>query len=233
MNINVLPCLLSILAGARGGVLAMLLAIAIASGGASGRAAEPIVAFDIPAGDLDAALNAYIGASGMQLLYETRLTEGRHSSAVKGRLAPDVALRMLLAGSGLVARRIEVETFSITVAPRSDGMGQAIPVARDRPFVGALQATVIDSLCRDARTRPGDYRIAFELWIDAAGAVARSSLIGSTGSRERDDALRQALLGVTVRAAPPADLPQPVIMTIARRSPGEPGDCRPTVRGAQ
>jgi len=233
VNINVLPSLLSVLAGARGGLLAVLLAIAAVVGGASGRAAEPVVAFDIPAQDLDAALNAYIGASGMQVLYETRLTEGRRSVAVKGRLAPDVALRTLLAGSGLVARRIEVETFSITAAPRLEGTGQAMPVARDRPFVGALQARVIENLCRDVRTRPGEYRIAFELWIDTTGTVTRSTLIGSTGSTERDDALLQVLQGVAVRAAPPADLAQPVIMTIARRSPGEPGDCRPTPRGSQ
>ncbi|MEW6642877.1 MAG: TonB-dependent outer membrane receptor [Pseudomonadota bacterium] len=209
-------------------MLAILLVIVSATGGMWRVVAEPaIIAYDIPAQDLDGALNAYIGASGMQVLYETRLTAGRRSTTVKGRLAPDVALRTLLVGSGLVARRIEVETFSITEAPRAEGAGQAAPVARDRPFVGALQARVIESLCRDARTRPGDYRIALELWIGATGAVERSGLIGSTGSAERDDALLQVLQGVVVRPPPPADLQQPVIMTIARRPPGGGGDCRP------
>lgn len=195
-------------------------------------AAPATVAYDIPAGDLDVALNAYIGASGMQVLYETRVTEGRRSSAIAGRLPPDVALRLLLAGSGLVARRVEVETFSITLAPVVEGE-QAAPVAFSRPFVGALQARVIESLCRDDRTRPGDYRIAFELWISPAGTVERSALVGSTGNAARDEALRRALQGMAVRLARPPDLPQPVIVAIAPRPPTASSDCRPTLSGSQ
>lgn len=230
MNITAWPSLSRALATAALRLIAVWLAVAATGGAPSRLAAEPAtVAYDIPAQGLDAALNAYIDASGMQVLYETRLTEGRRSVAVKGRLAPDAALRMLLAGSGLVARRVEVDTFSITAPPRGDGAGLAVPVARERPFVGALQARVIESLCRDARTRPGDYRIAFELWVGPTGAVERSALIGSTGSTERDDALQQALQGIVVRAPPPADLPQPVIMTIARRPVAAGSDCRPAL----
>ena len=109
----------------------------------------------------------------------------------------------------------------------------AAPVARNRPFVGALQAKVIESLCRDARTRPGDYRIAFELWIAPDGTLARSALVGSTGSAERDDALRRALQGIAVRVVPPADLPQPVIVAIAPRPMAATSDCRPTLSGSQ
>lgn len=215
---------------------AVLLVLAIATAIMSLRtiaAAPATVTYDIPAGDLDAALNAYIDVSGMQVLYETRLTAGRRSGAVTGRLPPDVALRMLLAGSGLVARRVEVETFSITLAPAVAGDSAAAPVARNRPFVGALQAKVIESLCRDARTRPGDYRIVFELWIAPDGTLARNALVGSTGSAERDEALRRALQGIAVRVVPPADLPQPVIVAIAPRPMAATSDCRPTLSGSQ
>ncbi len=45
--------------------------------------------FDIPAGDLEATLNAYSAQTGVQLIYAEKIIKGIHSRGVKGGdLAP-------------------------------------------------------------------------------------------------------------------------------------------------
>jgi hypothetical protein len=186
----------------------------------------PLLVFDIPAQPLDAALNAYIGTSGAQVLYETALTVGRRSTQVKGRLAPDAALHTLLIGTGLVERRTDTDAFIVTAALEGQQPGVSpAAVARDSPFIGAVQASVLGALCGNPQTRPGSYRIAIEIWISPSGAVQHSELVGSTGNAMRDAALGNALQGVVVEATPPAGMPQPLVMMIAPRRPNETGDC--------
>jgi TonB family protein len=186
----------------------------------------PQLVFDIPAQPLDAALNAYIGVSGAQVLYETALTAGRRSTQVEGRLAPDVALHTLLVGTGLVERRTDADAFIVTAAPEAQQTGaSATAVARDSRFIGAVQAGILGALCGNPQTRPGGYKIAIEVWISPSGAVQRTELIGSTGDATRDAALGNALQGATVEAAPPAGMPQPLVMMIAPRQPNKTGDC--------
>uniref|UniRef100_UPI0019541826 STN domain-containing protein n=2 Tax=Pseudomonadota TaxID=1224 RepID=UPI0019541826 len=65
---------------------------------------EQRIAFDIPAQPLDAALASYFRATGVQLLYDSALTAGRRSGAVRGNFTPREALRQLLRGTGLIVR---------------------------------------------------------------------------------------------------------------------------------
>ncbi|MDE1174714.1 MAG: energy transducer TonB [Parvibaculaceae bacterium] len=184
---------------------------------------EEQAVYDIPAQSLESALNAYITASGAQVFYETALTAGRQSGEVKGRFTPAAALRALLAGTELAARRTDVDAFVIMQAPADETGSPAI--LPDSRFLGALQTGILGALCRDVQTRPGTYKIALELWISPTGVVRRSALIGSTGNATRDAAFTAALQGLVIGALPPADLPQPVFMAIAPRSPQETGDC--------
>ena len=181
--------------------------------------------YGIPAQALDSALNAYIQASGVQVLYETALTKARRSSALDGRFASDVALDMLLAGTGLVARRIDLEAFVITQAPQRKVEPGAMTARPDARFLAALQAGVLEALCRSPQTRPGGYKVAVELWIAPNGAVQHVALVGSSSDAERDHLLRAALHSASIRMAPPAGFPQPFLLAIDRRSPQETGDC--------
>jgi hypothetical protein len=188
-------------------------------------ALAPPRAYEISAQPLDTALNAYIRASGVQVLYETALTTGRRSMAVKGNFTPDVALNVLLSGTGLRARRTDIDAFVIT-APPSGQTGSSVEAVRpDGQFMAALQVGVLDALCRTSRTRPGEYKVAIELWIASTGVVQRSALVGSTGEADRDDAILSALRGVSIRVPPPSTLPQPLILSIGQRAPKETGDC--------
>ena len=49
--------------------------------------------FDLPVQPLVSALETYGAVSGWQVVYDGALAKGRQSAAVKGRFAPDVALR--------------------------------------------------------------------------------------------------------------------------------------------
>ena len=69
--------------------------------------------FDIPAGDLRAALLAFSRQVDLQLLYAAALTDGLSTAGVKGRIAPEAALRQLLAGSGLTYRFTDTGTVTL------------------------------------------------------------------------------------------------------------------------
>ena len=59
--------------------------------------------FDVPAGQLDVALQAYTAQSGVQLFIADDAVRGVRTRGVAGNLSADVALSRILAGTGLVA----------------------------------------------------------------------------------------------------------------------------------
>jgi outer membrane receptor protein involved in Fe transport len=61
--------------------------------------------FNIPAQSLAESLRDYGMASGEQIIFAERLVEGRKAPALQGAYESDQALRLLLAESGLTARR--------------------------------------------------------------------------------------------------------------------------------
>ena len=64
---------------------------------------EAIVAYDIDAQPLSSALSEFARQSGVSVLYPYEQLRNRRAPAVRGRYAPEQALRLLLAGSGLNA----------------------------------------------------------------------------------------------------------------------------------
>jgi hypothetical protein len=187
----------------------------------SGLAPNGLIPLDIPAQPLDQALDAFGAASGLQIFYESGLTAGRHSTALKGTFDPQVALRVLLQGSDLTARVIAVGTISVAKLRDADvAEAKRQAEANYLPYYGMLQAGVMKALCIRAETRPGNYHIALQYWIDVGGKVARVRLIGSSGANERDAAIIEALRGLIL--SPPGDVPQPVTMAI---EPVQQGSC--------
>ncbi|MGR4892715.1 TonB-dependent receptor domain-containing protein [Sphingopyxis sp. LARHCG72] len=63
--------------------------------------------YNIAAQRLADALREYSRASGRDVIAASELVDGRRSTGVHGRLAPDIALERLLAGTGLVAERVD------------------------------------------------------------------------------------------------------------------------------
>lgn len=74
--------------------------------------------FNLPAGKLAAALDAFGTQSGIQVNYPPELVAGKQARAVHGRMSWREALGRLLQGSGLVYRQVSGTTIVIT---RSQG----------------------------------------------------------------------------------------------------------------
>jgi len=192
---------------------------------AAEQAAPRTIVYDIPSQELAKALNNYAAASGIQVLYETSLTTGRRSATVKGSFSPEAALQALLAGSGLIGRRTDFDAFTIT--PVSPDNAAATPTQVQPParFLAALQAGMLDALCRTDETRPGTYQIAVQIWINSDSNIERAVLLATTGDVHRDQALSRALRNVAIGMPPPPGMAQPVTLTIQPRSPLQGDEC--------
>ena len=95
----------------RRAVCALVLLLLLAGGGAA--QAEAPLLLNLPAQDLEHALQAYSRATGMAVLVDRELTQGRRSIAVRGRFTAQEALAMLLTGSGLMARYARSDAFTL------------------------------------------------------------------------------------------------------------------------
>ena len=95
--------------------------------------------FNIPKGDLKAALDAYSLQTGSEIIYASSMLRGAQTSGVRGNLSSDAALSQLLRGTGFVVRHDESGAIGIDRAdhsalePVSDvplRLAQATPSAR-------------------------------------------------------------------------------------------------------
>lgn len=181
---------------------------------------KPPVEFAIAAQPLAAALDVYSATSGLELFYDGELAIGRRSRAVEGLFAPDIALRELLVGSGLVARATGPNSF--TIAPISPSLAAN---SAYQSYFAAVQTRVSQVLCARAGTHPGDTDLLIQLWIASSGTVQRAQLLDARADRVRESAFGAALRGVPIGASPPAGLPQPITMAILARANGEATGC--------
>ena len=191
---------------------------------------EPIQ-FDIPAEALPDALFAYTGTTGLGVLVEDGVADGRRSNPVRGRMSSVEALRILLDGTGLAFQYTSSNAFTLVPAAGMQATLAKVPAdpsrneGPDRAYFRSVQTAVKHALCSRAGTMPGDYRVAVQLWIDGAGDIRRAAFLGSTGERARDVAILETLAGLSVGEMPPAGLPQPVTLVILPRAPSTTGDC--------
>jgi hypothetical protein len=199
------------------------------------RTDEPI-AFDIPMQPLAAAIEAYAAAARLQVLYNARLVVGRRSTELVGVFAPQAALRVLLRGSGLTARYASPGALVIVAAPDGAPTRPATPTAvaevalraasaEQRRYYALIQVAIRNAFCSSVATRSGGYRAALSFRIDRTGAIQRFELLGSTGDRDTDDAIGDAMRRVAVGEAPPSSMPQPFTTIIVPQASGA-ADCR-------
>ena len=181
--------------------------------------------FDIPAQDLRVALEAFDTATGISVLYGSDLAPGRQSSALRGRYAPDAALRLLLEGTGLIAQVVGDQAFVLRPAPGAPSGGAVSAQARHRrAFEARLQQRVLDALCRQPASAPGVYRAALALRLDRQGQIGSVRLLDSTGSAARDAAIRAALQGLPV-GEPSGDPGKAYVVLVLPRESRKPADC--------
>ncbi len=196
-------------------------------------ASEPMapIAFDVPAQPLASALETYGSISGLQVVYESGLARGRLSTVVKGTFTPEVALRMLLAGTGLSPRYMAADGFVLIPNPSARNTPQStLSSLAETEYFGRIQDGLRQVFCTDERARLGGYRVAVSLWIGASGAVRRSALLDSTGNTALDATLDQAIRNMNIGESPPTGFAQPIIMIV---TPDVMRDCLAAQIGAR
>ena len=187
------------------------------------------MAFDIPSQPLHVALEVYGITTGREVVYNGKLAVGRHSAAVRGVFAPEVALQILLEGTGLSPRYTAADAF--VLVPNSSGLGSN-PIANTAPpvavaqYYGRIQSSLKLAFCSNSRTQPGDYRIAVSFWIGSSGSVSRVELLGSTGNSDLDAAIAHTMRGLAIGAPPPPGFAQPVTLVVAPQTAGMTRDCQ-------
>lgn len=145
--------------------LAMACTLAVAAT-AHGQSRE----FDVAAGDLKAALDAYIAQAGVQLFYKVDDIKGLSTKGLKGSLPPEQALTRLIEGTRLKVRRDESGAMVLFVAPPEDPKPRADVSTLDSVMVSAsrrrepvrevpLKVDVLqtDALERSGARELGDY----------------------------------------------------------------------------
>ena len=86
-------------------------------------------------------------------------------------------------------------------------------------YAGLLKNEILDRLQDDKDARKGSYTVMVRVWVKRDGAIERVALTQSSGDRDRDRAIEQALNRIThIAQAPPADMPQPVSLRIVSRA---------------
>ncbi len=98
----------------------------------------------VPAGSLTGALNSLAAQTGLQILFDASITEGKMTQGVSGTLAPPQALRTLLAGTGVDARfagsnQVTVQASAGTSGAISDDGTTLEPIT----IYGARNATTL------------------------------------------------------------------------------------------
>ncbi|WP_197488079.1 STN domain-containing protein [Bordetella ansorpii] len=197
--------------------------------------------FDIPAQGLGSALERYSRQTGIAVLVDERYA-AHPASAVRGRYDARQALQRLLAGTALTARYAAyahsivvhgpapaAARASVLPAPALVPVGSIPGVAqggdRTREYVGRIQQALSRALCGSPASRPGGYRLALQLRLDADGAVQRMRLLDTTGNPARDAAVSAVVRRLHVGWPPPAAMPQPVSILLLPAGPHDEPAC--------
>ena len=86
-------------------------------------------------------------------------------------------------------------------------------------YATALKGELQRYLARNKDLLERPYRVEVQLWVGPGGKVSRYEVIGSSGSSETDELIRQALTKLsTFSQGPPERMPQPIRLRVATGS---------------
>lgn len=196
----------------------MLTLTMITSGAGAESGKQPVyggIVFNIPSQPLGTALETYARISSREVLYDGALAVGRRSSLVDGFYTPEVALQILLAGTGLWADIKDAEFFVVGLAS-AEKPAQASAGHRSAEHVryyGRLQASLRTAFCGSS-VLPDGNRVAARLWVGQLGQVLQVKKLGSTGSGELDQHVEAVLRGLRLGGPPPVGFAQPITIVI-------------------
>lgn len=176
--------------------------------------------FDIPQQPLAQALVAFDALSGLSVFFPSDLVAGRMSARVAGSFRSAQALELLLAGTGLIARRVAANAFVLAEIEPDEQLKQT--TSKGRAYDALVQRRVQQALCTQPGLTPGSFRLALALHIDASGHVRRARLLDTTGQAARDVQVVQVLERLDMGTGP-VDPGRPFVLLIRER-PGASGN---------
>ena len=113
--------------------------------------------FDIPAQSLAMALDAYCAAAGLQMFVDTGSIAGRRSALVRGELTRERALQDLLSGTGLAARFVGDQGFTLCVpVPGANRRGPVKAIIARAPTLRQLLCRTAGRVAQGALSQRGD-----------------------------------------------------------------------------
>jgi outer membrane receptor protein involved in Fe transport len=168
--------------------------------------------FNIPAGDLKAALDAYAKQTGAQLVYRTDDVRGSGTTGAHGKLEAEAALRKILGGTGLTVRRDRSGAIAIvreggvtrisTQATEGAGAPESSQTVEEVVVTGSrLKTTVFDAptpvvaVDRDDILEQGYMGLA-EALEDMPGVVQASSLANNQTATQANGLSTVSLRGL-------------------------------------
>jgi len=101
--------------------------------------------FNIPGGDLVAALDAYTSQTGVALIVSDDAIRGVHTHGVSGVLSADEALSRLLSGTGFMMKRRPTGALVITRDQQSSSTVPALELAQATPARAAVETVTVTS----------------------------------------------------------------------------------------
>jgi outer membrane biosynthesis protein TonB len=86
-------------------------------------------------------------------------------------------------------------------------------------YAGPVQSRVADALRTNRATRSAKLEgVLVKIWPDSNARISRVEFKNGTGRPELDDAIRQALFGLQLEAAPPEDMPLPIVLRLSAKT---------------
>jgi len=105
---------------------------------------SPAAEFDIPGGDLKAALDSYARQTGVSLLYSDQAIRGARSRGMQGSASADDALSRILSGSGFQVRRHQGSAVTI-VRDEQSALDTSMQFAQGAPPRASVETVTVTS----------------------------------------------------------------------------------------
>jgi outer membrane receptor protein involved in Fe transport len=143
-------------------------------------AQERTFGIDIPAQDLGSAVRAFAKATRQQVSFSGADVKGRRSSAVKGQLGADEALKQLLLGTGVTYRRAERNVIVLgTGTPQGNALAGAPNAGVEGASSEGEDAIVITGSRIRGATPTSPLIVLDRRSIDQSGYLSTGDLIRS------------------------------------------------------
>ena len=146
--------------------------------------APATVELHLPAGPLQASLNALARQSGIQLLFAADSTRGRSAPALEGRYTPRDALQRLLAGHALTLQERSPGVFVVSAAAApAPAPAKASAPAQATPAAGPTSLARVTVSASTARMPQGETAMPNTITVLTREDIAQQLALGSDVSR--------------------------------------------------